>query len=133
MIRILLTSLLCVALPAMAYSQTAQPPHALEGLWQTGARNGSWGYVRFAPCGAAYCGTLVDGGGQNVNPQYFGTVMVTDMQWSGAEFTGGSLLDVETGRVYLSRMRFRDANQLRISGCVLGGLICGGQNWTRVQ
>ncbi|GAB5448884.1 DUF2147 domain-containing protein [Gymnodinialimonas sp.] len=129
MIRALFALLLC--LPSMALSQSAQPPYALDGLWQTGARGGSWGYVRFAPCGAAYCGTLVDGGGQNVNPQYFGTVLVTGMQWTGSEFDGGRLLDVETGRVYISRMRFRGANSLRISGCVLGGLICGGQTWTR--
>lgn len=131
MIRLFAVLALC--LPMLAHAQTATPPHPLEGIWQTGERRGSWGIVRFAPCGAAYCGTLIDGGGRDVNPQYFGTVLVTDMIWDGEQFSGGTLLDVENGRVYLSRLRFRGADQLRVSGCVLGGVICGGQTWTRLR
>ncbi|WP_224816100.1 DUF2147 domain-containing protein [Hasllibacter sp. MH4015] len=119
--------------PAAALGQSQAPPHDLNGVWQTGARGGSWGYVRFAPCGPAFCGTLIGGGGANVQSQYFGTVLVTGMQWTGGEFAGGELLDVENGRVYLSRMRFRGPDELRVSGCVLGGLVCGGQTWRRVE
>ncbi len=120
-------------LPLSANAQTAMSPDALLGVWQTGARNGSWGIVQFAPCGDSFCGTLTGGGGQNVNPQYFGTVLVRDMRWDGSEFSGGTLLDVETGRVYQARLRFRGPNALRVSGCVLGGVICGGQTWARVE
>jgi uncharacterized protein (DUF2147 family) len=126
------TLLLLLTLPFTAHAQSG-PPHDIEGVWQTGARDGSWGYVRFAPCGDAICGTLIGGGGVNVDPQYFGTVMVNDMRWDGTEFTDGTLLDVENGRTYLSNMRFRSADRLRVSGCVLGGIICGGQTWARVE
>lgn len=132
MIRALFVTL-CLCFPALALAQTGGPGTAVEGVWQTGARDGSWGFVRFDPCGDAVCGTLIGGGGRNVDPQFFGTVMVSDMRWDGTEFTGGQLLDVETGRVYLSRMRLVGPDQLRVSGCVLGGLICGGQTWTRVE
>lgn len=122
----------CV-LPSFGYAQSSQSPYELDGVWQTQARDGSWGFIRFAPCADAYCGTLVGGGGADVDPQYFGTTIVSNMRWTGEEFTGGRLLDVETGRVYRSRMAFRSADQLAVSGCVLGGLICGGQTWTRVE
>lgn len=128
-----LFAMLWVVLPFSALAQSSQPPHALDGVWQTGARDGSWGFVRFAPCGTAYCGTLIGGGGQDVNEAFFGTIMVTDMRWTGSEFTDGQLLDVENDRVYLSRMRFEGADRLRVSGCVLGGLICGGQTWARIE
>jgi uncharacterized protein (DUF2147 family) len=86
-----------------------------------------------APCGDAYCGTLTGGGGADVEVQYFGTVLITDMRWNGTEYAGGQILDVETGQVYLSRLRFSGPNRLRVSGCVLGGLICGGQVWARID
>lgn len=124
--------LLGLGWPLVAVAQS-NPPHALDGVWRTGERNGSWGFVTFAPCGTAYCGTLTGGGGQRVDPQYFGTVLVTDMRWTGAGFTGGELLDVETGQIYRSRMRFRGPDRLRVSGCVMGGLICGGQTWVRIE
>lgn len=133
MTRPLKLMLFAFAWPCFALGQDSGPPHALEGTWRTGERNGSWGYVAFAACGSAYCGTLVDGGGVNVNPEYFGTKMVTGMHWTGSEFTDGRLLDVETGQVYLSRMAFRDRDRLRVWGCVLGGLLCGSQVWTRVK
>lgn len=133
MIRFVTAFVVCLAMPVTALGQSGGPPHVLDGTWQTGARDGSWGYVTFAPCGTAYCGTLTGGGGAQVNPQFFGTVLVQDMRWTGDAFEGGSLLDVETGRVYLSRMRFRGADHLRVTGCVLGGLICGGQTWTRIE
>ncbi|MEX3017562.1 DUF2147 domain-containing protein [Gymnodinialimonas hymeniacidonis] len=130
----LLVLIMLLLLPTQnAIAQTASPPHALDGVWQTGARDGSWGFVRFAQCGGHYCGTLVGGGGANVNSEYFGTVLVQGMQWDGSQFAGGTLLDVENGRVYQSRLRFRGANQLRVSGCVFGGVICGGQTWNRVD
>ena len=130
MIRLILIALL---LPLCATAQQPGPPHPLDGVWQTGARNGSWGIVRFAPCGAAYCGTLTGGGGANVDPQYFGTVLVRDMVWDGSAFTGGTLEDVENGAIYRARLRFRGPDRLRVSGCILGGVICGGQTWTRLE
>lgn len=130
MIRPFAILMACLASQAAAQSG---PPHAIEGVWQTGARGGSFGFVRFAPCGDAICGTLIGGGGENVDPSYFGTIMVTDMRWDGSEYTGGSLLDVESGRVYISNMRFRSPDQLRVAGCVLGGVLCGGQTWVRVE
>lgn len=133
MMRYLLSVLLLLCWPLVTFGQTNGPPHRLDGVWQTEARDGSWGYVTMAPCGDAYCGTLTGGSGTHVDTQYFGTVMITHMRWTGSEYSGGQLLDVETRRVYQSRLRFLGPDRLQVSGCVLGGLICGGQVWARIE
>jgi len=45
----------------------------------------------------------------------------------------GDVYNAENGTTYSSRITLTAPDVLRIEGCVLGGLICGGQNWTRVN
>jgi hypothetical protein len=45
----------------------------------------------------------------------------------------GDVYNAENGKTYSSRISLTAPDVLRIEGCVLGGLICGGQNWTRVN
>ena len=45
----------------------------------------------------------------------------------------GDVYNAENGQTYSSRISLTAPDVLRIEGCVLGGLICGGQNWTRVN
>jgi uncharacterized protein (DUF2147 family) len=129
-----LLSRLCAAvwLAAHPLPSAAQGANDLVGLWQTGARDGSWGYVRIAPCGGLYCGTLEGGGGARVDPGYFGTRMIVGMAWDGSGFSGGRLLDVERNQWYAARIRFRGPDRIRVSGCVLAGILCGGQTWHRI-
>jgi uncharacterized protein (DUF2147 family) len=44
----------------------------------------------------------------------------------------GDVYNAENGKTYSSRMIMTAPDVLRIEGCVLGGIICGGENWTRV-
>ena len=37
------------------------------------------------------------------------------------------------GQTYDAHISLIDPQKLRAEGCVFGGLICGGQNWTRVN
>jgi uncharacterized protein (DUF2147 family) len=43
----------------------------------------------------------------------------------------GHIYNVENGKLYEGSIRLSAPNTLRIEGCVLGGLFCGGQDWTR--
>jgi uncharacterized protein (DUF2147 family) len=45
----------------------------------------------------------------------------------------GEVYNAENGQTYSSRISLTAPDVLRIEGCVLGGLICGGENWTRVK
>jgi uncharacterized protein (DUF2147 family) len=50
----------------------------------------------------------------------------TTSQWDGEVY------NAENGSTYQSHIRLVSPDVLSIEGCVLGGLICGGENWTRV-
>lgn len=45
----------------------------------------------------------------------------------------GEVYNAEDGRTYTGYATLIGANQLKLQGCVLGGLICKGETWTRVD
>ena len=61
-----------------------------------------------------------------------GVQMISNIRPSGAGFEG-SLYNYKDGRTYSGRMNFSGGNAMQLSGCVLGGLICRTQTWTRVN
>lgn len=44
----------------------------------------------------------------------------------------GHVYNAENGRTYEVNIKLTNPSTLRIEGCVLGGFLCGGQDWTRV-
>ena len=44
----------------------------------------------------------------------------------------GEIYNSQNGKIYMSKISLVDENTLKLEGCVLGGLFCGGENWTRV-
>ncbi|MFT4078367.1 DUF2147 domain-containing protein [Rhodomicrobium lacus] len=45
----------------------------------------------------------------------------------------GEVYNAEEGENYISHISLSSPDVLRIEGCVLGGWICGGQDWSRVK
>ncbi|HWF93718.1 MAG TPA: DUF2147 domain-containing protein [Xanthobacteraceae bacterium] len=45
----------------------------------------------------------------------------------------GQIYNSRNGKTYDASIKPVDADTLHLEGCVLGGLFCGGQNWTRVK
>jgi uncharacterized protein (DUF2147 family) len=45
----------------------------------------------------------------------------------------GKIWKVDDDKVYDSEMKLRDNGALKVSGCILGGPICKGQEWTPVE
>jgi uncharacterized protein (DUF2147 family) len=45
----------------------------------------------------------------------------------------GEIYNSQNGKVYDARIQLVSDDVLKLEGCVLGGLFCGGQNWTRVK
>ncbi|SFK03023.1 DUF2147 domain-containing protein [Methylocapsa palsarum] len=45
----------------------------------------------------------------------------------------GSIVNARDGQKYVGRMSLRGEQTLKIEGCVLGGMICGGQHWLRLR
>ncbi|MTH95324.1 DUF2147 domain-containing protein [Roseibium sp. RKSG952] len=48
-------------------------------------------------------------------------------QWKGKVYNG------EDGKTYTGFIQMTSANKLKLEGCVMGGLICKGETWTRVK
>jgi uncharacterized protein (DUF2147 family) len=110
-----------MALAATVIFTGAALADPIEGNYRT-PKSGSTAKV--APCGASFCMTYTSGefSGKrfatfkaNGNGTYSGTL--TDYTDGGKEYTGKAKL---VGR------------NIKVSGCILGGLICQGETFTRL-
>ena len=127
---------LCLgAMGAPAGAQKLSP----TGVWlsQSGETR-----VRIGPCGVQMCGTIawVKTPGKDVhNPDpaqrgrdLVGIPMIV-MSPSGADQWKGTLYNYTDGRTYGGSMKMTGQKTMELSGCVLGGIICRAQTWTRVN
>jgi len=97
--------------------------------------------VRIAKCGQAYCGTIVSvqGDAKDMNNpdarlrgrSLVGVQMISNLKPSGEGFTG-QLYNYKDGKTYTGKMTFAGKAML-LSGCVLGGLICRSQTWSKLN
>lgn len=134
------TPLAIVAL-VLASALAAAPVLAQEPIGTFVSQSGDT-RVRFAPCGNQICGTIVSVRGQTRDEKnedaslrgrnLVGVRMIT-MRPAGANAWQGTLYNFQDGKTYNGRMSMPNANSMSLSGCVLGGLICRSQTWTRVN
>jgi len=111
---------------------------AADGVWQTEPGNdGGYLFVTVKACGAKICGTItgaVDKKGKK-DPKYknLGKPIIWDMSADGGNaYSGGTVWAPDSDKKYSSKMTL-SGNVLTVKGCVFGGLICRGQDWTRVK
>ena len=114
------------------------------GTWKSQVNDeGNFIHVEMAPCAsnaALVCGTIVKA--ENVDPakgdkkrqaELMGKIMINDMAPDGAnEWDDGTIWAPDDDETYSSKMEL-NGDVLEVSGCVMGGLICRGQDWTRVK
>jgi uncharacterized protein (DUF2147 family) len=142
--RLFLTSGLCLFVLVARFSAAAAADPI--GSWAT---EGGAATVRIAACGAELCGTIVALKEPNDpatgrpktdknNPDaakrtraLIGTQIVFGMKPSGANKWAGQVYNAEDGKTYSGSLTLQAPNTLKLEGCVLGGLICKGQTWTR--
>jgi uncharacterized protein (DUF2147 family) len=123
----------------------AADPH---GTWLT---EGGKSRIHIVDCGAALCGTIAwlkepndpETGRPKTDKQnadaskrgrpLIGVTIVLNMKPSGAEKWTGEVYNAEDGKIYSGNITMQSANALRLEGCALGGLLCKGQTWTRVN
>ncbi len=99
-----------VSVPAIA----AEP---IVGMWKRG--NGT--LIEFAPCSGGFCGTVRSG-------EYSGQPIGT-MAGSGDSYQG-TVNVLDEGKTYKGKATV-NGNMMKMSGCVMGGLICRGEDLTR--
>ena len=118
-----------------------------SGTWLT--ENGA-ATVRIASCGSELCGTITalkepndpatgrpktdkNNPDPNLrNRPLIGIQIVFGMKPSGtADKWNGQVYNAEDGKTYSGSITMQGTRTLKLEGCVLGGLICKGQTWTR--
>ncbi|HXW19096.1 MAG TPA: DUF2147 domain-containing protein [Roseiarcus sp.] len=116
----------------------------LAGTWKTEHGDAK---IRIAPCGPNLCGTIVwlaapnDPAGRPVtdvnNPDpekrdrpVIGLTILTGLTKSGERWRG-RIYNSDDGKDYDLEVALLDERRAAVRGCVLGGLFCGGETWTR--
>jgi uncharacterized protein (DUF2147 family) len=61
-----------------------------------------------------------------------GSPVLMNMRAASRARWEGQIYNAQSGQTYDANVRMVGDNTLRVEGCVLGGIFCGGQNWTRV-
>lgn len=124
------------AAPALAVSDAD-----LMGVWRH-PDNGS--HIQIYACGASACAKVVsvtDPGRKDThNPDpklrdrpVVGVVIMNGGKKAGPLKWQGRLYNTLDGGTYSGTLELQSEKQLKLSGCVLGGLICESRIWTKIH
>lgn len=128
---------LLVAGATVAGGATAQTPGVVEGLWINPHRSVA---VRTGACGDRMCGWIVwatpearkdasDGG----VAQLIGTALLEEYRAQSPGHWAGTVFVPDMNRRFSSQIDLVSPTQLKVKGCILGGLFCKSQLWTRID
>lgn len=126
-------------LAATTMASAASPEVNLNGVWLTQSGESR---VRIGPCGDAWCGVIAwtKAGGKdskNSDPalrdRNLAGMQMFSMKKSAPGLFSGQLYNPQDGKTYTGKLETVDQNAVKLKGCVMGGLVCKSQTWTRVQ
>src|ERR1700741_125616 len=98
-------------------------------------------HIRGVPCGSALWGVISwtkDAPGRDENNpdpskrnrSVMGMPILLNMKPANQRWEG-EVYNAENGQTYTAHIQLAGPDVLKIEGCVLGGLFCGGENWKR--
>lgn len=128
--KLILAAFLLSAAPALASAQ------AIEGQWTNYKKNV---IVQVERCGGAYCGRVVQASAKaqekarkGGTPRLIGTQILTGLKPTGdGQFRGRAFVPKRNIHATATVRQLND-NVMQVQGCVLGGLLCDNEKWTRV-
>jgi len=122
----------------MSLALASSPAHAqaIEGRWTNYKKNV---VVEVERCGAAYCGRVVRASAKakekarkGGTPNLVGTQILTGLKPIGdGRFRGRAFVPKRNVHATATVSQI-GANVMQVQGCVLGGLLCDNEKWTRV-
>jgi uncharacterized protein (DUF2147 family) len=65
------------------------------------------------------------------NRPLIGVEVVLGMKPAGADKRAGQLYNASDGKTYSGNLTMIGGNTIKVQGCVMGGLVCKTQTWTR--
>ena len=109
---------------------------ALEGQWTNYKKNV---VVQVERCGSAYCGRVVQAtekakakARKGGTPNLVGTQILTGLVPAGqGKFRGRAFVPKRNIHATATVRQLSD-DVMQVQGCVLGGLLCDNERWTRV-
>ena len=119
---------------SVALVASPTPATSLEGHWLHPEKSV---IIRLSPCGSNLCGTVTWANASAQKAAHrgidklVGAELLTGFkpnrngQWKGNIFIPD--LNMHVG----GKIQTLDARRLNVSGCILGGMICRSQTWTR--
>lgn len=127
-------ALFTVAAPAVAGS----PPDApLATEWRNPSNSV---HVRIDNCGGAVCGTITWASDKAIadakrggTDQLIGTRLFRDLKPAGAGKWSGKVFVPDIRQTFSGTIQFQDGDKMVGKGCVLFGIICKSQTWSRVR
>jgi len=130
-----------IAPPRAAVSTIEASEPSPIGEWQVEDGEAS---IRIEECGNNLCGVVSGAKDWNEtdrnNPKpelrnrpIIGMPILLDMKPVKSNRWEGRAYNAKNGQTYSASITLNNSQSLRVEGCVFGGLLCGGQNWTRVN
>ncbi|MCD2323555.1 DUF2147 domain-containing protein [Sphingomonas sp. IC-56] len=96
-------------------------------------------HVRFAPCGALLCGTVVwasdkaiADAARGTKAPLVGTRIFRDFESAGPQVWRGRVHVPDIGQTFSGRITVR-GDELSGRGCLIAGLVCKSQTWSRLR
>ena len=119
----------------MLAAQDAEAP--IEGRWKNPSGRVT---VEIVACGEAVCGTVISasdsakadarrGGTESL----VGTQLMTGFKPAGPSNWRGRLFIPDLNHRSRAELRMLGAGQLKVTGCMVGRMICKSQLWTRAD
>jgi uncharacterized protein (DUF2147 family) len=93
------------------------------GIWMSEKKEGK---IRIEECGGNLCGYAIEKNGAN------GAKVLINMKPRGEKWVG-RIHDTRSGGTYDSTIALRGNDKLKVQGCAMGGMFCGGETWTRIE
>jgi uncharacterized protein (DUF2147 family) len=127
---------LAMAVALIAGSAAAQARGAIEGQWRNA--KGSV-VVKVDQCGEAWCATVVDASAKakasarrGGTPQLVGTQILSGVRPTGSGLYRGRAFDPKRNLRAAATIRFVNDTTIVIKGCLVSGIICKEQRWTKI-
>jgi uncharacterized protein (DUF2147 family) len=122
----------------MAGSANAAEPTPI-GDWRV---KDGYANIRIDNCGGKLWGIVAwekEAGFDKENPDpakkgrpILGMPILMAMGQAGPNKWQGEIYNSQDGNMYSANVSLLDENTLKLQGCALFGIVCGGENWTRV-
>jgi len=119
---------------ALAMMQ-AQP--SIEGRWRSPGGNS---IIDIAPCGGDLCGTVAwasekakEDARKGGTEELIGAQLLTGLKEKSAGRWNGKLFIPDINKRSNAKLELNGAGQLKVSGCLIGKMLCKSQIWNRVD